>query len=360
MSDSRQREHRRRPRRATASTTRTSSSPRTPSRTATSTTCSTAATPPTTARRGSTPTARPPTRSPIDETIDERIRQEVPDPDSAYGAPDNESGLDDDRVGGDDPDSHRRRGRLARRPRGGRRPRRPPRRGRRGRRTRTTRSRPGPATWASTAPGRRPRRPRCTSSTRSPDEPDEAACRPADARATEPGPARAAGDTLTRMTRSVRDLPKAHLHLHFTGSMRVDTVRDLAATHGIRLPDALVNGLAAAAAEATDERGWFRFQRLYDAARACVRSEADMRRIVREAARGRRGRGVALARDPGRPDVVRPVRRRHHAGPRDRARRGPDGVGRGRDRRGRRRRGESDAPPPRGPHARPARRPPRR
>ena len=33
-----------------------------------------------------------------------------------------------------------------------------------------------------------------------------------------------------------------------------------------------------------DERGWFRFQRLYDAARACVTSEADMRRIVAEAA----------------------------------------------------------------------------
>jgi hypothetical protein len=42
-----------------------------------------------------------------DETIDERIQQEVPDPASAYGAPHNESGLDDedDRVGGDDPDS---------------------------------------------------------------------------------------------------------------------------------------------------------------------------------------------------------------------------------------------------------------
>ena len=39
-----------------------------------------------------------------DETIDQRISQEVPDPDSAYGAPDNESGLDSDRVGGDDPD----------------------------------------------------------------------------------------------------------------------------------------------------------------------------------------------------------------------------------------------------------------
>lgn len=41
-----------------------------------------------------------------DETIDQRIRQEVPDPTSAYGAPDNESGLDDDgRLGGDDPDA---------------------------------------------------------------------------------------------------------------------------------------------------------------------------------------------------------------------------------------------------------------
>ncbi len=39
------------------------------------------------------------------ETIDERIAQEEVDPASAYGAPHNESGLDDDRVGGDDPDA---------------------------------------------------------------------------------------------------------------------------------------------------------------------------------------------------------------------------------------------------------------
>ncbi len=39
-----------------------------------------------------------------DETIEERIRQEVPDPDTAYGAPENESGPEE-RVGGDDPDS---------------------------------------------------------------------------------------------------------------------------------------------------------------------------------------------------------------------------------------------------------------
>ncbi|NYG06369.1 hypothetical protein BJ986_000856 [Phycicoccus badiiscoriae] len=41
-----------------------------------------------------------------EETIEQRIRQEVPDPDSAYGAPDNEGGLDPEvRVGGSDPDA---------------------------------------------------------------------------------------------------------------------------------------------------------------------------------------------------------------------------------------------------------------
>ena len=41
-----------------------------------------------------------------EETIEQRIKQEVPDPDSAYGAPDNESGLDEpEMLGGDDPDA---------------------------------------------------------------------------------------------------------------------------------------------------------------------------------------------------------------------------------------------------------------
>src|SRR5450756_3061331 len=64
--------------------------------------------------------------------------------------------------------------------------------------------------------------------------------------------------------------------------MRLGTLADLAAKHGIRLPPALVDGLALRVP--ADERGWFRFQRLYDAARACVRDEGDMRRIVLEAA----------------------------------------------------------------------------
>jgi adenosine deaminase len=82
--------------------------------------------------------------------------------------------------------------------------------------------------------------------------------------------------------RDLAKLPKAHLHLHFTGSMSVPTLRDLAAEHRVRVPSALVDDdpLRVPA----DERGWFRFQRLYDAARACVRGEADMRRLVDEAA----------------------------------------------------------------------------
>ena len=40
-----------------------------------------------------------------EETIEQRIAQEIPDPHSAYGAPDNESGLDVERIGGDDPDA---------------------------------------------------------------------------------------------------------------------------------------------------------------------------------------------------------------------------------------------------------------
>ena len=88
--------------------------------------------------------------------------------------------------------------------------------------------------------------------------------------------------TDTAGRRDILALPKAHLHLHFTGSMRIDTVRDLADKHGMRLPNALTHDYPPQLS-GVDERGWFRFQRLYDAARACVRDEQDMRRVVREA-----------------------------------------------------------------------------
>lgn len=78
-------------------------------------------------------------------------------------------------------------------------------------------------------------------------------------------------------------LPKAHLHLHFTGSMRHATLLELAERDGVRLPDALVHAWPPRLS-AGDEKGWFRFQRLYDVARSVLRTEADVRRLVREAA----------------------------------------------------------------------------
>lgn len=84
--------------------------------------------------------------------------------------------------------------------------------------------------------------------------------------------------------RPIAQLPKAHLHLHFTGSLRIGTLHDLAQRHRLRLPDSL-RGDWPPILSAADERGWFRFQRLYDAARACVQDESDLRRLVREAVR---------------------------------------------------------------------------
>ena len=83
--------------------------------------------------------------------------------------------------------------------------------------------------------------------------------------------------------RDLTRLPKAHLHLHFTGSMRPATLLDLARRHGVHLPEALTSG-EPPQLRATDEKGWFRFQRLYDIARSCVRDESDVRRLVLEAA----------------------------------------------------------------------------
>lgn len=83
--------------------------------------------------------------------------------------------------------------------------------------------------------------------------------------------------------RDLRLLPKAHLHLHFTGSMRSSTLLELAEKYGVHLPEALSSG-EPPKLRATDERGWFRFQRLYDIARSCLRSPEDIQRLVRETA----------------------------------------------------------------------------
>ncbi|GAA3223639.1 adenosine deaminase [Actinocorallia longicatena] len=83
--------------------------------------------------------------------------------------------------------------------------------------------------------------------------------------------------------RPVSRLPKAHLHLHFTGSMRHSTLVDLAQKYRMHLPGALVDEWPPTL-KATDERGWFRFQRLYDIARSVLREPDDLRRLVRETA----------------------------------------------------------------------------
>ena len=92
------------------------------------------------------------------------------------------------------------------------------------------------------------------------------------------GPAEGAGSR-----REVSRLPKAHLHLHFTGSMRHGTLLELAERDGIVLPDSLVEDWPPRLS-AADEKGWFRFQRLYDVARSVLRTPDDVRRLVLEAA----------------------------------------------------------------------------
>ncbi len=82
--------------------------------------------------------------------------------------------------------------------------------------------------------------------------------------------------------RDLARLPKAHLHLHFTGSLRIPSLMDLARARHVRLPESITD--AHPLRVPADQRGWFRFQRQYDAARAVVRGEAAIRRVVREAA----------------------------------------------------------------------------
>ena len=128
------------------------------------------------------------------------------------------------------------------------------------------------------------------------------------------------------MTRPLRSLPKAHLHLHLTGAMRHSTLVELARDATGPAARGAGRRLAGTAAMASGERGWFRFQRLYDIARSVLRRQADVPQAAARDRGGRGGRRLGLAGNPGRPVRLRgPVRRTHpHRG--TRARRG--GAGR--------------------------------
>jgi adenosine deaminase len=75
--------------------------------------------------------------------------------------------------------------------------------------------------------------------------------------------------------RELGGLPKANLHLHLTGSMRPATLGALAARYRVPVPPALAAGQV---------YGWEAFQARYDAARAVLRTGADLARVVAEAA----------------------------------------------------------------------------
>jgi adenosine deaminase len=102
------------------------------------------------------------------------------------------------------------------------------------------------------------------------------------------------------MSHDLSALPKAHLHLHLTGAMRHSTLVELAERHGVALPPALTEEWPPELSTA-DERGWFRFQRLYDTARSVLRTPDDLQRLVREIAEDERAEGsgwLELQADP--------------------------------------------------------------
>ncbi|HEY0696461.1 MAG TPA: adenosine deaminase, partial [Micromonospora sp.] len=75
--------------------------------------------------------------------------------------------------------------------------------------------------------------------------------------------------------RSLRDLPKAHLHVHLESTVRWSTLRELAVANGVPVPGHLADGRYAFT-------GFADFFDQGDLVRSCLRRPADFRRIAHE------------------------------------------------------------------------------
>ena len=80
--------------------------------------------------------------------------------------------------------------------------------------------------------------------------------------------------SLLTPSRDLRELPKTQLHLHLTGAMRPATLVELVGRYGAAVPPELAAG----------DGTWAAFQGTYDAARAAIRTPADIARVIAEAA----------------------------------------------------------------------------
>jgi adenosine deaminase len=105
--------------------------------------------------------------------------------------------------------------------------------------------------------------------------------------------------------RNLITLPKAHLHMHFTGSMTVNRLKQMSQSHHIQLDSELIDTHPLRVPP--DRRGWYRFQRLYDMARRCVKTEQDIRTIVDDAARIDSLEGIRILEIQVTPDSYAPI-----------------------------------------------------